>query len=239
MSARRGEVDDRLRAPRCDLGRGELVGDVADRAGQREDQRRHRQDREERRLRGQPGDAVAHAGADRRRRPAARACRGPGPVGSDVPARPAPPSSPWPLRYPHGDVDLRASDEPGAAAGRPQRRHRPTPRWSRPSPATRPPRCVDDLVALGAEAGTAEAREHGMLANEHHAAATPYDRYGNRIDEVALPPVLALADGARGRPRPGRGAVGVSDVRRTRTSGGRPGSWRGRRPSPGTAARSR
>ncbi|MCW2774505.1 MAG: alkylation response protein [Nocardioides sp.] len=47
---------------------------------------------------------------------------------------------------------------------------------------------VDDLLALGAEAGTAEAREHGMLANEHHPHLTPYDRYGNRIDEVEFHP---------------------------------------------------
>ena len=47
---------------------------------------------------------------------------------------------------------------------------------------------VEDLVALGAEAGTAEAREHGMLANEHHPELTTYDRYGNRIDEVEFHP---------------------------------------------------
>ena len=47
---------------------------------------------------------------------------------------------------------------------------------------------VEDLTALGAEAGTAEAREHGMLANEHHPQLTPYDRYGNRVDEVAFHP---------------------------------------------------
>jgi putative acyl-CoA dehydrogenase len=47
---------------------------------------------------------------------------------------------------------------------------------------------VEDLAALGAEAGTAEAREHGLLANEHHPRLTPYDRYGNRIDEVAFHP---------------------------------------------------
>ncbi|MCW2794033.1 MAG: alkylation response protein, partial [Nocardioides sp.] len=47
---------------------------------------------------------------------------------------------------------------------------------------------VEDLVALGAEAGTAEAREHGILANENHPHLTPYDRYGNRIDEVAFHP---------------------------------------------------
>ncbi|MBB6629552.1 acyl-CoA dehydrogenase family protein [Nocardioides sp. KIGAM211] len=47
---------------------------------------------------------------------------------------------------------------------------------------------VEDLAPLGAEAGTAEAREHGILANEHHPELTPYDRYGNRIDEVAFHP---------------------------------------------------
>jgi putative acyl-CoA dehydrogenase len=47
---------------------------------------------------------------------------------------------------------------------------------------------VEDLVRLGAEAGTAEAREHGILANENHPQLTPYDRYGNRIDEVRFHP---------------------------------------------------
>ena len=47
---------------------------------------------------------------------------------------------------------------------------------------------VDDLVGLGALAGTAEAREHGMLANQNPPRLTPYDRYGNRIDEVEFHP---------------------------------------------------
>ncbi len=47
---------------------------------------------------------------------------------------------------------------------------------------------VEDLAAIGAEAGTPEAREHGMLANEHHPELVPYDRYGNRIDEVEFHP---------------------------------------------------
>ena len=47
---------------------------------------------------------------------------------------------------------------------------------------------VDDLAVLGAAAGTAEAREHGMLANENPPRLTPYDRYGNRIDEVEFHP---------------------------------------------------
>ena len=47
---------------------------------------------------------------------------------------------------------------------------------------------VDDLAPLGAEAGSAEAREHGMLANRHHPELTTYDRFGNRIDEVEFHP---------------------------------------------------
>ena len=47
---------------------------------------------------------------------------------------------------------------------------------------------VEDLTPLGVEAGSAEAREHGMLANRHHPELTTYDRFGNRIDEVAFHP---------------------------------------------------
>ncbi|KQZ70106.1 MULTISPECIES: acyl-CoA dehydrogenase family protein [unclassified Nocardioides] len=47
---------------------------------------------------------------------------------------------------------------------------------------------VGDLLDLGAEAGSEEAREHGMLANRFHPELTPYDRYGNRIDEVEFHP---------------------------------------------------
>lgn len=50
------------------------------------------------------------------------------------------------------------------------------------------PEVVEDLTSLGAEAGTAEAREHGMLANQHEPELTPYDRYGNRVDEVRFHP---------------------------------------------------
>lgn len=59
------------------------------------------------------------------------------------------------------------------------------------SEAVRRHASVDVLVgleALGAEAGTADAREHGMLANTHHPELVPYDRYGTRIDEVAFHP---------------------------------------------------
>ena len=47
---------------------------------------------------------------------------------------------------------------------------------------------VDDLTPLGKEAGSAEAREHGMLANQNHPTLRPYDRYGNRVDEVDFHP---------------------------------------------------
>jgi putative acyl-CoA dehydrogenase len=47
---------------------------------------------------------------------------------------------------------------------------------------------VEDLLDLGAQAGTAEAREHGRLANRHEPELTPYDRYGHRIDEVVFHP---------------------------------------------------
>jgi putative acyl-CoA dehydrogenase len=47
---------------------------------------------------------------------------------------------------------------------------------------------VDELTPLGAEAGSAEAREHGMLANRFEPELVAYDRYGNRVDEVAFHP---------------------------------------------------
>jgi putative acyl-CoA dehydrogenase len=47
---------------------------------------------------------------------------------------------------------------------------------------------VDDLAPVGALAGTEEAREHGMLANQNPPQLMPYDRFGNRIDEVSFHP---------------------------------------------------
>lgn len=44
------------------------------------------------------------------------------------------------------------------------------------------------LHGLGREAGSAEAREHGRLANEHHPQLRAYDRYGHRVDEVEFHP---------------------------------------------------
>ncbi|MEX0429176.1 acyl-CoA dehydrogenase family protein [Nocardioides sp. DS6] len=44
------------------------------------------------------------------------------------------------------------------------------------------------LTALGREAGSAEAREHGLLANQNEPVLANYDRYGNRVDEVRFHP---------------------------------------------------
>src|SRR5699024_8724202 len=46
----------------------------------------------------------------------------------------------------------------------------------------------EQLSALGAEAGSAEMREHTLLANEFHPELVSYDRYGNRVDEVRFHP---------------------------------------------------
>ena len=47
---------------------------------------------------------------------------------------------------------------------------------------------VEDLVEVGADAGTAEAREHGMLANRYGPEVVTVDRFGNRVDEVRFHP---------------------------------------------------
>ncbi|HET8559579.1 MAG TPA: acyl-CoA dehydrogenase family protein [Marmoricola sp.] len=47
---------------------------------------------------------------------------------------------------------------------------------------------LETLLPLGAEAGSADAREHGMLANEFHPELVTFDRYGNRVDEVRFHP---------------------------------------------------
>lgn len=47
---------------------------------------------------------------------------------------------------------------------------------------------LEDLRELGVAAGSAEAREHGVLANAHHPELRAYDRYGHRVDEVVFHP---------------------------------------------------
>lgn len=44
------------------------------------------------------------------------------------------------------------------------------------------------LSELGRQAGSAQAREHGRLANEHPPVLHSHDRYGHRIDEVEFHP---------------------------------------------------
>ncbi len=50
------------------------------------------------------------------------------------------------------------------------------------------PEVLASLDGLGVEAGTAEAREHAMLANQNPPQLVSYDRYGNRVDEVRFHP---------------------------------------------------
>jgi putative acyl-CoA dehydrogenase len=45
-----------------------------------------------------------------------------------------------------------------------------------------------ELGTLAKQAGSAEARAHGRLANENHPALRTYNRYGHRIDEVEFHP---------------------------------------------------
>ncbi|MGQ0840783.1 acyl-CoA dehydrogenase family protein [Actinokineospora sp.] len=47
---------------------------------------------------------------------------------------------------------------------------------------------VASLSALAVEAGSALAREHGRLANEHPPVLRTHDRYGHRVDEVEFHP---------------------------------------------------
>lgn len=46
----------------------------------------------------------------------------------------------------------------------------------------------DDLVALGLEAGSAEAQEAGRLAEQHPPVLRTHDRYGHRLDVVEYHP---------------------------------------------------
>ena len=241
----RGQLDHRVPHVRH-LGRGEPLGDVADRPGQREDQRRHREHREERALGGEPGDPVSQAGPD----------------GGDhqAPQGVARPPQPGRRRGPGRCV-------PGVRGHGTYRNHMET---SHPRAALRvvtnqapplvghnvvtadlalseavvrhaSPAVLEDLVPLGADAGSAEAREHGQLANEYPPRLTAVRPLRPPRRRGRLPPLVALADGARDRSRPRRHRLGAAarTATRTPTCAARPGSWPGRTPSPATAARSR
>ena len=154
----------------------ELVGDVADRPGQREDQRRHGQHGEERRLGGQPGDPVAQAAARGRDDEPPDEVPGLG----RRPGSTASSSAITSYGNPHGatepgDIRSAANQVPPLAG------HNVVTADAALSEAvTRHagPEVLESLVAIGAEAGTEEAREHGRLANEHHPVLRQYDRYG-------------------------------------------------------------
>lgn len=47
---------------------------------------------------------------------------------------------------------------------------------------------LSSLTEIASEAGSASAREHGRLANEHPPVLHTHDRYGHRIDEVEFHP---------------------------------------------------
>ncbi|RLK54467.1 acyl-CoA dehydrogenase family protein [Actinokineospora cianjurensis] len=47
---------------------------------------------------------------------------------------------------------------------------------------------LDSLRTVALESGSAEAREHGRLANAHPPVLHTHDRYGNRVDEVEFHP---------------------------------------------------
>ena len=221
-----GEVDDGV-PHLVDLAGVELVGDVADAAREAEDQRRHGEHGEERRLGGQPGDPVAQAGADR---------------GDDQPPQRVESAAPPRL------ILLR-SRRGGAlpAWGHGLRHHGlyrramgTSDRASVRAAANQvPPLVGHNVVAADlalSEAvvrhGSAEVLE-GLLPagrrGRHRRgprAGPAGQRAPPRADAVRplrqpdrrgrVPPGLALADGARGRPRAGRDAVGAAGRRRSR-----------------------
>ena len=208
-----GEVEDRV-ADVVDLAGVELAGDVADRTGEREDQRRHGQDGEERRLGGQAGHPVAQAAADR---------------GDDEPPDEAPrarcslgrSSSRCSVRHasygirmaePHpGDIRSATNQVPllvghnvvtaDAALSEAVVRHA----------GRRRPRVAGPDRRRGRHRGGARARPAGQRAPPGPAPVRPLRPPRRR---GRLPPVLALADGARHRARARRDPVGAPGRRR-------------------------
>lgn len=92
----------------------------------------------------------------------------------------------------------------------------------------------EDLSLLGRTAGSAQAQEWGVQANENPPKLRTHDRYGNRIDEVDFHPAWHRLLGKA----VSSGLTNAWGGRRGMCAG-RPGSWCGRRPRPGTAARCR
>ena len=75
-------------------------------------------------------------------------------------------------------------------------------------------RAHDDLVALGAEAGSAVVIEWGFQANANVPRLVTHDPYGHRIDRVDFHPAwhalmrLSVSRGLHSRPWEGRGEGG-------------------------------
>ena len=220
VSAREAELEDRA-ARTCSTWAGLMLSnDVADRAGQPEQQRRQGQQREERRLRREPGDPVAEAGADggddqppggvARRRASARAPEAP---------RHALRLAAMALRYRHGRRHPRKppTRRPRSSTTTPSP---PTSRSSRRSPGTRRPTSstTSRRSAPGRHGGGPRARHAGQPARAGADAVRPLRQPRRR---GAVPPVLALADGARRRPRPAGGAVDLRRPARARAPGRR------------------
>ena len=67
------------------------------------------------------------------------------------------------------------------------------------------------LTPVGQLAGSAETREHWHRANENEPVLRTNDRFGERIDEVRVPSVVALADDAGRRLRAHGRTVGVAE----------------------------
>ena len=93
------------------------------------------------------------------------------------------------------------------------------------------------LHELGRLAGAADTQEHARLANEHPPVLRTHDGRGNRIDEVEFHPSWHVLLGTA--VRHGLHATPWAEPGPAPTWPGPRRSTSGRRPRPGTAARSR
>ena len=236
----RGVVVDRVDHG-LDPHRADGVGDVGEAADQPEDERRQREQGEEPRLGGQPGDAVAHADADGRddepgqREQAGNASEHPAQAPSGVGHVAnrnrrtlqgcGPTSSPTSSR-PRAGSTCCAATRPW-----PRRSTGGSPRRTRPAP---PP-----STTSGELAGTPEVRQWADQADRVTPVLRTHAATGERVDEVEFHPAyhalmrVAVGNGLHGRSR------GPGPPARAHTPAGRPGSWSGRRSRPVTSARSR
>ena len=191
-----------------DRRRAQGAADVAETTEQPEDQRRQREQGEEARLRGQPGDAVAHADPDGRddepgQREQARNA-------SEHPAQRAV----WPRSW--ANRNRRTLGGCGPTSSPTSSRPRPgstccaaTPalseavdRWV--APATRRGR---RSTTLGALAGTPEVRQWADQADRVTPVLRTHAPTGERVDEVEFHPAYHRLMRGRGRQRPHRRAV--------------------------------